>query len=322
MSKLRDGIAPQVLHADTTRDRRVRWDVSAAHDVQPDGKCMLLPATQTAGRCARYFLVKSVVDRVVTAALTIVALPLMVCIGVAIAVSDGWPVLYRQTRVGRHGRVFRLWKFRTMCRHAERETGAVWSTDGDPRVTALGRWLRCSHLDELPQFFNVLRGDMNLVGPRPERPEFVRELVVELPRYAQRLDVRPGITGLAQLRFGYDQSLADVKRKSVLDARYVRTASLRLDARILLFTIPYVARQVFRRWRADRRTQGEPGAAAAVVVPTRRAPRRARRSTPGRVHGGRPQLVLVPETAVSFCTGHPAPEPGRKSAPAAESVPA
>ena len=137
-----------------------------------------------APRCARYFAVKPAVDCAVTALLMIVALPVMALIGLAILVCDGRPVLYRQTRVGRHGRVFRIWKFRTMCRDAESSTGAVWSSDTDPRVTTLGRWLRCSHLDELPQFFNVLVGDMHLIGPRPERPEFVRELLAELPCYA------------------------------------------------------------------------------------------------------------------------------------------
>ncbi len=123
--------------------------------------------------CADYFAWKQLVDRTITAALLVVALPLMVLIAVAVLVFDGWPIMYRQRRVGQGGRIFWIWKFRTLCRNAEGETGAVWCTDGDPRVTALGRYLRSAHLDELPQFFNVLLGDMNLIGPRPERPTFV-----------------------------------------------------------------------------------------------------------------------------------------------------
>jgi len=133
--------------------------------------------------CARYFEVKFAVDRVITAVLMVVALPLMLLIGLTILILDGRPVFYRQTRVGRNRRTFRIWKFRTMCRNAESDTGAVWSGAADPRVTVLGHWLRCSHLDELPQFFNVLIGDMNLIGPRPERPEIVRDLALELPNY-------------------------------------------------------------------------------------------------------------------------------------------
>jgi lipopolysaccharide/colanic/teichoic acid biosynthesis glycosyltransferase len=259
----------------------------------------------TAHKCARYFTVKSAVDRVITAMLMVVALPLMVLIGVAIVLFDGRPVFYLQTRVGRNGRVFRIWKFRTMCRDAESATGAVWSSDCDTRVTALGRWLRYAHFDELPQFFNVLLGDMNLIGPRPERPEFVRELIVELPCYAERLGVRPGITGLAQLRFGYDQSLVDVKRKALLDSQYVRTASFFLDAHILLFTIPYVARQVFRRWRAGRRTLTSTSSHSEVVSPASCVSRRE----PAMVHEFNPHVALVPDTSVDFRTSRAGPEP-------------
>ena len=121
----------------------------------------------------------------------------------------------------------------------------------DPRITPLGRWLRCSHLDELPQFFNILAGEMNLVGPRPERPEFVHELSRKLPDYMQRTVVRPGITGLAQLRLGYDHSVADVQKKVKLDLQYIRSASLTQDVRLLAHTLPYVAKQLLRKWSAN-----------------------------------------------------------------------
>ena len=203
---------------------------------------------------ARYFAVKFAVDRTITALLMVVALPLMLLIGLAILLLDGRPVFYRQTRVGKNGRAFRIWKFRTMCLDAESGTGAVWSSALDPRVTALGHWLRCSHLDELPQFFNVLVGDMNLIGPRPERPEFVRELVLALPCYRERIAVRPGITGLAQLHLGYDQSLTDVRRKVLLDLEYIRTNGLFQDAKILLVTIPYIAAKLIRKWKPGPRS--------------------------------------------------------------------
>jgi lipopolysaccharide/colanic/teichoic acid biosynthesis glycosyltransferase len=115
---------------------------------------------------AAYFNYKPWIDRVITAMLMILALPVMVVVGLAILVRDGRPILYCQTRVGKAGRLFRIWKFRTMQRDAESQTGAVWSCVSDPRVTRLGWWLRSSHLDELPQLFNVLTGDMNLIGPR------------------------------------------------------------------------------------------------------------------------------------------------------------
>lgn len=187
-----------------------------------------------------YFAIKQTIDWVLTAGLLMLALPLLGVVSLAVLVFDGRPVFYRQTRVGKEGRKFRIWKFRTMVPDAEYNTGAVWSSIGDPRVTRLGHWLRCSHLDELPQLLNVLCGDMNLIGPRPERPEFVSELAGELPSYLERLRVRPGITGLAQLRLGYDQSVDQVRKKVQLDIQYIQTASLYGDSKLALGTIPYV----------------------------------------------------------------------------------
>ena len=204
---------------------------------------------------ARYFKWKTFVDQSITAALMVIALPLMLIVALAILVCDGHPVFFRQVRVGKNGRLFRIWKFRTMQRNAERQTGAVWSSVTDPRVTRLGRWLRCSHLDELPQFLNVLTGDMNLVGPRPERPEFVMQLASELPDYVKRSQVRPGITGLAQLHLGYDQSVAGIPRKVACDLHYIRTASFLRDFTLLSSTLPHIARQLYHKWLNDRRFQ-------------------------------------------------------------------
>jgi len=127
-------------------------------------------------------------------------LPVMLAVAAAISVGTPGPVFYSQERVGRRRRPFRLFKFRTMRVGAEQATGPVWSWDGDPRVTALGRFLRATHLDELPQLWNVLRGEMSLVGPRPERAHFVEQLESAIPGYGERFDVLPGITGLSQLR--------------------------------------------------------------------------------------------------------------------------
>lgn len=199
---------------------------------------------------AKYFLIKSRIDRCLAAAIAIIALPVLLLVSVAVLLLQGRPMFYRQDRVGKGGRVFRIWKFRTMHTDAERLSGAVWSIAGDPRVTRLGRLLRCTHIDELPQLLNVLKGDMDLVGPRPERPEFVSELCEELPYYSQRLAVKPGITGLAQLKLGYDVSVADIEKKVLLDLQYIRQTSFRNDLSLLLQTIPYIACQLWHQWRA------------------------------------------------------------------------
>ncbi len=189
---------------------------------------------------AAYFNYKPWIDRVITAMLMILALPVMVVVGLAILVRDGRPILYCQTRVGKAGRLFRIWKFRTMQRDAESQTGAVWSCVSDPRVTRLGWWLRSSHLDELPQLFNVLTGDMNLIGPRPERPEFVSELAREVPFYLERVKVAPGLTGPAQIRTGYDHSLADVRSKVLIDIEYLKSTSFLNDMKLLAQTCTYI----------------------------------------------------------------------------------
>jgi exopolysaccharide biosynthesis polyprenyl glycosylphosphotransferase len=179
--------------------------------------------------------VKRLTD-VVLALLILAALaPLTLLALVAIALSADGPLFYRQTRVGRYGRTFRIWKLRTMRSDAE-AAGAQWASDDDPRRTAVGRWLRRTRLDEVPQVANILLGEMSFVGPRPERPEFVRELEVLLPYYAWRHFVRPGLTGWAQVNLPYGSSVEDARRKLEYDLYYVRHYSLLTDLLIVLRT--------------------------------------------------------------------------------------
>lgn len=177
----------------------------------------------------------------------LLAAPLMALVAVMVLVLDGRPIFYRQVRVGKRGKLFRILKFRTMRPHAEQETGAVWSCPGDPRVSRLGSWLRSSHLDELPQLINVLAGDMSLVGPRPERPEFMGALAAEEPRYTQRLLVKPGITGMAQLQLGYDETIVKIGMKVDHDLQYVESATLAMDMKLVLSTVPHVALELLSR---------------------------------------------------------------------------
>jgi lipopolysaccharide/colanic/teichoic acid biosynthesis glycosyltransferase len=157
-------------------------------------------------------------------------------LGLAVALTSPGGAFYRQRRVGRNGKVFDMIKLRTMVANCEARTGAVWSGPGDPRVTPIGRILRDTHLDELPQLLNVLRGEMCIIGPRPERPEIVPELAASIPNYVDRLAVRPGLTGLAQVQLPPDLSEVDVRRKLAYDRFYIEHASLLLDLRIVVST--------------------------------------------------------------------------------------
>lgn len=180
---------------------------------------------------------KRVVD-VLIAALTLVLLsPAWCLIALAIWVESRGPIFYSQEREGRHRCRFRMYKFRSMVADAEATTGPVWATDGDPRVTRIGSILRRTHLDEVPQLLNVLRGEMSVVGPRPERAVIAAGLAAAIPGYAERLSVLPGITGLAQVKTGYDCSIASVRRKLRYDRHYVRRRDcLSLDIRIMAAT--------------------------------------------------------------------------------------
>jgi len=180
---------------------------------------------------------KRVMDVTVSLAVLVLGLPLWLAIGLLIRLTSPGPAIYKQQRVGQHGRIFTLYKFRTMYVDAEARTGPVWATKDDPRVTPIGRWLRRWRLDEVPQFWNVLKGDMSLVGPRPERPYFVEKLSREIPLYNRRHRVKPGITGWAQVRWKYDSSLDDVRQKVKFDLFYIENMSLRMDLKILFRTI-------------------------------------------------------------------------------------
>jgi lipopolysaccharide/colanic/teichoic acid biosynthesis glycosyltransferase len=184
----------------------------------------------------RYAACKATLDFVLAALLLIPALPLIALSMAVVKLTSRGPAFYSQTRLGRGGRPFVLYKVRTMAHDCERLTGPRWATPGDPRVTPVGRLLRATHLDELPQLFNVLRGEMSLVGPRPERPEFVAQLERAIPYYRDRMAVRPGVTGLAQVQLPPDADLTSVRHKLACDLYYVQRVSLWLDLRILLST--------------------------------------------------------------------------------------
>jgi lipopolysaccharide/colanic/teichoic acid biosynthesis glycosyltransferase len=182
-------------------------------------------------------VLKRFVDLIGASAGLVLLAPAMPFIALAIAWDSRGPIFYAQERVGRFGDAFKMYKFRTMAVDAE-SGGPVWSVgEEDPRMTRVGRFLRRTHLDELPQLFNVVKGDMSLVGPRPERPFFVRDLHTSIPRYDRRLLIKPGVTGLAQVHYRCDQSLDDVRRKLRFDLLYIKRMCLTLDARILAWTI-------------------------------------------------------------------------------------
>jgi sugar transferase (PEP-CTERM system associated) len=174
--------------------------------------------------------------------LSILTLPLIPIICLLIKLTSKGRVLYSQKRVGLRGHVFNCYKFRTMVPHAEADTGATWASDKDPRITRVGRFLRRSRLDEIPQLWNVLRGDMQFVGPRPERPEFVEKLNEQIPYYNLRHAVRPGITGWAQIMYGYGASVEEAKEKLSYDLYYIRNVSITLDLLIAFYTLRAVIR--------------------------------------------------------------------------------
>jgi sugar transferase (PEP-CTERM system associated) len=166
----------------------------------------------------------------------VVALPIMLLVALLVRLSSPGPVLYRQVRAGKNSASFTLFKFRSMFQDAEARSGAVWASKNDPRVTPLGRWLRRLRLDELPQLINVLRGEMVIVGPRPERPEFVKVLVEQIPYYHQRLAVKPGITGWAQINYKYGDTLEDTLFKLEYDLYYIKNLNMTLDLYIMFQT--------------------------------------------------------------------------------------
>ena len=186
-----------------------------------------------------YEVTRRALDVIGSLLLLAFALPLLLLVAVLIKVDSTGPVLYRQSRVGLHGRIFTMLKFRSMRVDAE-VAGPCWATDRDPRMTRIGAFIRATRLDEVPQLLNVLRGDMSLVGPRPERPHFVQQLAAIIPCYHERTHVLPGITGWAQINYPYGASVEDARAKLAFDLFYINNRALLLDLRILLRTIPVV----------------------------------------------------------------------------------
>jgi len=185
--------------------------------------------------CDEHATLKRVIDLFIAGIGLCVSAPLWPFIALGVKLCDGGPVFYSQDRVGQNGVLFKLYKFRTMRTDAENGK-SVWSSPNDTRVTRVGRWLRRTRLDELPQLYNVLAGQMSIVGPRPERPDIVRELCEKLPYYAERHLVKPGITGWAQISFRYGSSIEDAKRKLQFDLYYLKHMSFELDTMILFRT--------------------------------------------------------------------------------------
>jgi len=244
MEDRREGLPVNDLLSLRTRGRRVVDDVGFAEAtlqriplslVRPsalifDDGFRVSRATRTAKRA---------LDLAASTALLLVTGPLMAVVAAVILLCDGRPVFYSQERTGRGGSRYRIWKFRTMRRDAER-LGAAWATDADPRVLPIGRFLRRARLDELPQLWNVLCGDMSLVGPRPEREVFLSELKVRWPLFTLRELVKPGLTGWAQLKYGYGSTLEEQGKKLEYDLYYIKNASLFLDLVCLLATAKVV----------------------------------------------------------------------------------
>jgi sugar transferase (PEP-CTERM system associated) len=191
-------------------------------------------------KSATVLVVKRAIEVAIAAAALVLALPLLLVLAAAIVLTSPGPAIYSQLRVGQNGRVFRVYKLRSMRHDAERESGAVWSTPNDPRITRIGNVLRRTRLDELPQLWNILIGNMSLVGPRPERPEFVQELARQIPLYKLRHVVKPGLTGWAQVRYTYTATVEDTMEKLQHDLFYIKNLSLRLDLFIIFETVKTV----------------------------------------------------------------------------------
>jgi lipopolysaccharide/colanic/teichoic acid biosynthesis glycosyltransferase len=183
-----------------------------------------------------YGTIKPFFDLSLALPLLLVSMPVILICVILVRLTSRGPAIYTQRRLGLGGRTFTIYKIRTMYKDCERSSGARWSLPGDSRITPVGRFLRLCHFDELPQLVNILRGDMSLVGPRPERPELAAQLERALPRLRQRLDVRPGLTGLAQVQLPPDSDLVSVRRKLAYDLCYIDQMNLWLDSRLILAT--------------------------------------------------------------------------------------
>ena len=244
MEDRRDGLPVEALLAIRTRGGRVVDDVGFAEAaLQRIPLALIRPSAlifEEGFRLSRVTRAgKRLTDVIVAATMLVVLAPVMVFAALLVLVTDGRPILYVQERTGQGGRPYRIRKFRTMRRDAE-ELGAAWATDRDPRVLPVGRFLRRSRLDELPQLWNVLRGDMSLVGPRPERDVFLRELKARWPLFALRELAKPGLSGWAQLKYGYGSTIEEQGRKLEYDLYYIKNISLFLDLVCLLATAKVV----------------------------------------------------------------------------------
>jgi exopolysaccharide biosynthesis polyprenyl glycosylphosphotransferase len=184
--------------------------------------------------------IKRLIDIILSVFGLTIASPVLFFTALLIKLDSRGPIVYKQERLGKDNKVFKIYKLRSMRQDAEKGTGAVWAKKNDPRITALGKILRKSRIDEIPQLINVFRGDMSIVGPRPERPELVRQLKTQIRDYEKRLLVKPGITGLAQVLHKYDESIDDVRKKVQYDLAYIQRQSLTADFRIMAQTFGVV----------------------------------------------------------------------------------
>jgi lipopolysaccharide/colanic/teichoic acid biosynthesis glycosyltransferase len=223
-----------------------------------------------------YLTLRALADRLAALVMLVAAAPVIGLSALLVKLTSSGPAFYTQTRLGLRGRLFTIYKLRTMIHNCESLTGPRWSIPGDPRVTPIGRFLRATHLDELPQLINVLRGDMSLIGPRPERPEFLPDLEQALPHYTNRLAIRPGVTGLAQIQLPADTDLDSVRRKLAFDLYYIHKIGLWLDLRILICTAFYAAGVPYRALRGlfripdDEVVERHAEMALATVAPRQR----------------------------------------------------
>jgi exopolysaccharide biosynthesis polyprenyl glycosylphosphotransferase len=181
--------------------------------------------------------IKRLIDIFVSIVVILVFSPVWILVAFALKLSSRGPIFFRQKRVGQNEKIFEIIKFRSMVDKAEKETGAIWAEENDPRITWLGKILRKTRIDEIPQFVNILFNDMSLIGPRPERPQIVNRLKNKIPLYNRRHRMKPGITGWAQIKGGYDTSIEDVQKKLVYDLFYLENMSLRMDLKIMLRTV-------------------------------------------------------------------------------------
>lgn len=277
-------------------------------------------AQQQSPRPSLYLCRRPILDRFLAVLLLVPGSFIIAILAVAVRLTSRGPAIYRQSRLGKDGRVFQVLKIRTMYADAEARTGPVWTRPRDPRITPVGRIIRKLHLDELPQLLNVVRGEMCLIGPRPERPEFARVLSKIIPQYDDRLLMLPGITGLAQINLTPDQDLENVRRKVILDLAYIQEASFLLDTRILLCSairaVGVPGEYAMRVCRLERRVelpQGQSHAPAGSgdisVTPSAleaQSRRRSTAATPAEEPKG--QGLLLPEAT---CGG---PERGSEQA--------